>query len=129
MNNPMIWAVPTVPISAGEAKCVRTMSGTREPRMIKSMTSKKSPAVTIAKTSEWILPIAALSSVVSTYSTIDCANVLPPSRPVEAVQPFAYRDTQTPLSTCPGLFRASTWTPGTSPGVTILRISVVILFN
>ena len=44
------------------------------------MTSKKSPAVTIAKTRECVLPIAALSSVVSTYSTIDCANVLSPSR-------------------------------------------------
>ena len=84
MNNPMIWAVPTVPISAGEAKCVRTMSGTREPRIIKSMTSKKSPAVTIAKTRECILPITALSSVVSTYSTIDCANVLLPISAIKA---------------------------------------------
>jgi len=73
----MIWAVPTVPISAGEANCVRTMSGTSEPRMMKSITSKNNPAVTIAKTHAWIRPMRALSSVVSTYSTIDCANVLP----------------------------------------------------
>ena len=45
----MIWAVPTVPIWAGVAKFERTMSGTSEPRMMKSMTSKNSPAVTIAK--------------------------------------------------------------------------------
>ncbi len=47
--------------------------GTSEPRMMKSMTSKKYPAVISARTRRWIGPMRALSSVASTQATMDCA--------------------------------------------------------
>jgi hypothetical protein len=66
MNSPTKVAVPTMPIPAGVAKCVRIMSGTNEPRIMKSMTSKNNPAQMIASTRRWTGPITALSIAAST---------------------------------------------------------------